>query len=121
MRSPRLVLALVLVVPVLAAGCSAGDDGDENASPPPATTVATEEEPQTPFETPRELQSLVWERSYSECGTERLPDLARKYKTAAVPQAVAAAVGQRWVDTLGAGADALADGRDGCLQALEQA
>ena len=97
LASGAVVLALAL------AGCG----GDDDAS---TTTVAPADT------TPAELQTAVFERAYSECASTPLNLLAAKYNAQKNKKAVSTAVAEAWRRQFGAGNDALADGRAGCLQ-----
>ena len=69
--------------------------------------------------TAQEIQLVVFERAYSECASSDLELLAAKYKAAGTSsRAVAAIVARAWASYFSAGADAVEDGRAGCLQGL---
>ena len=91
-----------------AAGLAAGCGGGKKAKPAPP--------PPTPAE--RQAATAVFERSYSECSTTSLQDLAAAHHVQPNWQAVAGAVAQAWVSRFGGGAAGQRSGRDGCLQAL---
>jgi hypothetical protein len=100
----RLLGTLIILVTVLfAVGC-AGDDEEE-----PERAAVT---------TPDRIRVAVFERSFSECGSESLRRLARKYDVDPTRRQVAQAVAQAWTKRFGGGPDAVAAGRDGCLQAI---
>ncbi|HSA52621.1 MAG TPA: hypothetical protein VLH10_21255 [Yinghuangia sp.] len=84
-----------------------------------ATSVAAAADPYPLAEGPTadEVQLVVFERAYSECASADLGLLASKYKAAKRSgREVATAVGRAWASYFGAGADAVRDGREGCLQ-----
>ena len=96
-----LFLSAVLATAVLAAGCGGGDS-DEPALP--AGTTADN------------IRTAVYERSLSECASYSLDRLSGKYRVAKQWPAVATAVGRQWTKFFSGGSDAVAVGRDGCLQ-----
>ena len=118
-----VVAALVLVGVALLAGAIASDsipgrerlDGEATA-PAPKQPVRY---PLAPGPTAEEIQLVVFERAYSECASSDLELLAAKYKAAGrSSRAVAAIVARAWASYFSAGADAVEDGRAGCLQGL---
>jgi len=96
-----LVLSAVLVTVVFAAGCGGGDS-DEPALP--AGTTADN------------VRTAIYERSLSECASYSLERLSGKYRVAKNWPTVATAVGRQWTKFFSGGTDAVAAGRDGCLQ-----
>ncbi len=111
-------LALLLLVGGVSANRLADDDESSGAD---ATTTATTEPDPYPLATgttPKEVQTAVFERAYSECASnDDNAALAAKYKTSDLSaEGVAAAVGRGWASYFKAGRDAVQDGRDGCLQ-----
>ena len=71
--------------------------------------------------TPESVQTLVFERAFGECASYDISRLAGKYKVAVETEAnVAGAVALAWARQFDAGQDALADGRDGCLQGFSR-
>jgi hypothetical protein len=94
----------IVVAAALAAGCG----GHKKAKP-----VAT-----TPSPADRAAATAVFERSYSDCSTGRLQDLAAQYHVRPSWNSVSGAVAAAWVKRFGGGAAAEQSGRDGCLQAL---
>ena len=96
-------LATMLVAGLVVGGCARGGD-DEDATP--ART------------TPDEIRLAIFERSYSECASYGVERLALKYRVDATPNQVALAVAESWRRRFRGGQDAVASGRDGCLQGL---
>ena len=118
-RRIALVLGagLAVLIIVIFAGSSA-DEPEGSTSSGAATTESTPgEEPLSTLPTPENVQTLVYERAFSECGSYDVERLAGKYNVAVKSEEnVALAVGEGWARQFGAGQDAVADGRDGCLQ-----
>ena len=117
----RLALVLGAALVVLMVGIFAGsssDDEPEGTTSGPRTTQSAElEEPLSTLPTPENVQTLVYERAFSECASYDIARLAGKYNVAVKSEEnVALAVGEGWARQFGAGQDAVADGRDGCLQ-----
>lgn len=103
--------ATALVFAVLVAGCSSDEPSDQAAAP--ATTAATESAPPTADN----VKLAVFERAFSECATYGVARLSGKYKVAVKTRGnVATAVARGWTKFFRAGADAIPDGRAGCLQ-----
>jgi hypothetical protein len=102
----RIVVATCAFAAVfaLAAGC-----GGHKKAKPAATT---------PSPADQQAATAVFERSYSECSTTSLQDLAAGHHVQPTWNDVAAAVSQGWVKRFGGGAAAQRSGRDGCIQAL---
>jgi hypothetical protein len=106
MRLLRLLLIALLAAALV--GCGGGsDDGDDAGAGTPTAT------------TPDELRSVVWERSYSECAMFDLASLAGKYRVEASREEVSEAVGRAWASQFNAADDAIASGRDGCIQGID--
>ena len=118
-RRIALVLGagLAVLMIVIFAG-SAADEPEGSTSSGAATTESTPgEEPLSTLPTPESVQTMVYERALSECASYNVASLAGKYNVAVMSeQTVALAVGEGWARQFGAGQDAVADGRDGCLQ-----
>ena len=119
------MLGVGIAVAVLIVGISASGSEDESklstTSASTTTTAQPGEEPLSTLPTPENIQTLVFERSYSECATYKLVNLAGKYNVAVKSEEnVALAVGEGWARQLNAGQDAIADGRDGCLQGFSR-
>lgn len=116
----RLALVLGAALVVLIVGIFAGGSADEpegTTSGPTTTQSAQAEEPLSTLPTPENIQTLVYERAFSECASYDIARLAGKYNVAVKSEEnVALAVGEGWARQFGAGQDAVADGRDGCLQ-----
>lgn len=110
-------MALALVIGGVSANRIADDD--------PATTeveaTGTAGPPLSTLPTPESVQTLVFERAYSECASYDIPRLAGKYNVAVqTKENVARAVAEGWARQFNAGQDALTDGRDGCLQGFSR-
>lgn len=130
MAIPKLTktrfLALIAGVgmALLVIGISAGGSPDEAETTQPATTTASTlpgEEPLSTLPTPENVQTLVYERAFSECASYDVARLAGKYNVEVRTQEnVAQAVGEGWARQFSAGQDAVADGRDGCLQGFKR-
>jgi hypothetical protein len=124
-RMGRIAVAAGIVVLLLVGGVAAdrlGDD-DEPAATEAAATAATETDPYplSDSTTPKDVQTAIFERAYSECASTELAALAAKYKTSDTSkEGVAEAVGRGWASYFKAGQDSVQDGRDGCLQGQEQ-
>ena len=115
------LLALGLVVGVGAGDRIRGGDDDATTDAVPTAPVEEDPYPLATGITPRAIQDMVFERAYSECATGDPPALAAKYKTEDTSEAgVAEAVGRGWASYFKAGSDAAQEGRDGCLQALQE-
>jgi hypothetical protein len=117
-----VALGLALVAVVLLVGGVAetrADDpqGGEAAAPAAqAAPVADDPYPLATGSTADETQLVIFERAYSECASTEMKLLASKYKAADKSKSgVAAAVGRAWASYFKAGADAVRDGREGCL------
>ena len=124
----RFVSALTCLVAcvAVAAGCM-GDDGSEATETRPATETATAPGAMTEQDTstntsptPDSVITAVWERSYSECSTRTVAELAGKYNARRRRDIVAIAVGRAWARQFQGGADAAEDGRRGCLQGFSE-
>jgi hypothetical protein len=90
---------LALACAALVAGCGGGDS----------------DETQT---TPSDVRTLVFERAFSECGSESLEELAGKHNVSRNTAAVSTAVAQYWAERFGGYEDAIRDGKRGCLQSI---
>ena len=119
-RVRRIAVAAGLALVLLVGGVSANRLADDDeAGTDAATTAATEPDPYplAAGTTPKEVQTAIFERAYSECASNENAALAAKYKTTDLsPKGVAAAVGRGWASYFKAGRDAVQDGQDGCLQ-----
>ncbi len=121
-RVRRIAVGAGLALLLLVGGVSANrlaDDDDGQSSTDAATTATTEPDPYplASGTTPKEVQTAIFERAYSECATNDNAALAAKYKTSDLSaEGVAAAVGRGWASYFKAGRDAVRDGQDGCLQ-----
>jgi hypothetical protein len=123
-RSVWILLGLLLAVGLVVGGVSANRADDDGSVTEPATTTApveTDLYPLASSTTPEDVQTAVYERAYSECASTQLARLASKDKAADTSkQGVAAIVGRAWASYFKAGRDAVADGRDGCLQGISR-
>ena len=120
-RVRRIAVGAGLALVLLVGGVSANRlaDDDEQSSTDAATTATTEPDPYplASGTTPKDVQTAVFERAYSECASNDNAALAAKYKTTDLSaEGVAAAVGRGWASYFKAGRDAVQDGQDGCLQ-----
>ena len=93
---------MALACAALVAGCGGGD-GDDGA------------ETET---TPSDIRTAVFERAFSECGSETIEELAGKHNVARNSAAVSTAVAQFWANQFGAHADAVREAKLGCLQSI---
>jgi hypothetical protein len=92
---------LALACAALVAGCGGGDDDSADT--------------QT---TPSDVRTAVFERAFSECGSESIAELAGKHNVARNTAAVSTAVGQFWAERFGGYADAAREGKLACLQSI---
>jgi hypothetical protein len=65
--------------------------------------------------------NVTYERSYSDCGSVKLTDLANRYHAKRNKTAVSVAVGAYWAKQAGGGAAAAEAGREGCLDGFKAA
>jgi hypothetical protein len=91
---------VALACAALVAGCG-GDDDDTAA--------------QT---TPADVRTAIFERAFSECGSETVKELAGKHNVPRNSAAVSTAVAQFWAEQFGGHADAVQDAKLACLQSL---
>ncbi|MBA3718163.1 MAG: hypothetical protein H0W87_08060 [Actinobacteria bacterium] len=68
----------------------------------------------TPTQTTSAAANAAYERSYTDCGSIQLVDLAQKFHVKRNKDAVAIAVGRYWAKRARGGADAEAAGTEGC-------
>jgi hypothetical protein len=114
-----LILALGLVIGVASGDRLSGDD--DAATTEAATSPVATEPPLSTKPTPEDVQTLIFERAFSECASYDVPRLAGKYNVAVeTEENVARAVAEAWARQFDAGQDALVDGRDGCLQGFSR-
>jgi hypothetical protein len=92
---------LALACAALVAGCGGGDDD------------AAETET-----TPSDVRTAVYERAFSECGSETIEELAGKHNVARNSAAVSTAVAQFWAEQFGGHEDAVREGKLACLQSI---
>ena len=124
-RTRRIVLGVGLALVLLVVGISAGGSRDEpersTTSAATSTPIQPGEEPLSTLPTPENVQTQVYERALTECGSYDLARLAGKYNVAVqTEENVALAVGEGWARQFRAGQDAVEDGRDGCLQGFSR-
>jgi hypothetical protein len=100
-RHLSLRLAGVLASCAVAATLLAGCGSDKGSSSDGTTTIS-------------EAANTAYERSYSDCASKQLVDLAHQYNTKQNKQAVAVAVGKYWANRTGGGAEAAKAGAAGC-------
>jgi hypothetical protein len=93
---------LALACAALVVGCG-GDDDDGDAGG------------QT---TPADALNTVFERAFSECGSETVVELAGKHNVAKNSAAVSTAVGEFWAAQAGGNEDAVRVGKNACLQSF---
>jgi hypothetical protein len=93
---------LALACAALVAGCG----GDDDASPNPDET------------TPADIRNAVFERAFSECGSESIEELAGKHNVDPNSADVSTAVGEFWAGEFGGREDAVREGKIGCLQSI---
>jgi hypothetical protein len=92
---------LAFACAALVAGCGGGDD---DTAPTPTT--------------PDDVRTAVFERAFSECGSESIEELAGKHNVSGNTAAVSTAVGQFWAERFGGYQDAAREGKLACLQSL---
>ena len=92
---------LALACAALVAGCGGGDDEAE-----PAET------------TPADVRTAIFERAFSECGSETIEELAGKHNVARNSAAVSTAVAEFWAERFGGYEDAIREAKLGCLQSI---
>jgi hypothetical protein len=93
---------LALACAALVAGCG-GDDDDGNAGD------------QT---TPAAALDSVFERAFSECGSETIEELGGKHNVSKNSAAVSTAVGEFWAEQVDGHSDAARLGKNACLQSF---
>jgi hypothetical protein len=93
---------VALACAALVAGCGGnGDDDDASA--------------QT---TPTDVRDVIFERAFSECGSETVVELAGKHNVAKNSAAVSTAVAQFWTEQFGGHEDAVREAKLACLQSI---
>jgi hypothetical protein len=93
---------LAFACAVLVAGCG----GDDEANPEPDQT------------TPSDIRNAIFERAFSECGSETIEELAGKHNVSRNSAAVSTAVAEFWVEYFGGHADAVREAKQACLQSI---
>ena len=91
---------MALACAAFAAGCGGGDDNDATQT------------------TPSNVRNAVFERAYTECGSESLAELAGKHNVSRNSASVSTAVGEFWAEQFGGHEDAVREGKLGCLQSI---
>jgi hypothetical protein len=91
---------LALACAALFAGCG----GDDEAAPAETT--------------PSAVRTAIFERAFSECGSETVEELAGKHNVSANSAAVSTAVAQFWAERFGGREDAVREAKLGCLQSM---
>ena len=92
--------AVVLACAAILAGCG-GDDNSESAPT-----------------TPDNVRNAIFERAFSECGSQTIAQLAGKHNVAPNSAAVSTAVARFWAEQLGGHEDAIREAKLGCLQSI---
>ena len=116
----RTAFACAAVVFALGlAGCG-GDDSDNATPVTPATTTTESIAPASTLPTSESVKVAIFERAYSECASTEPNALKAKYNLRdTTNQVLATGVAQAWIKFFQANQDAFPDGRDGCLQGLQ--
>jgi hypothetical protein len=91
---------LAFACAALAAGCG----GDDDAS--------------STDETPPDVVNAMYERAFSECGSETIAELAGKHNVARNSAAVSTAVAEYWAERFGGREDAIQEAKLGCLESI---
>jgi hypothetical protein len=94
---------------VLAFACAAlvaGCGGDDDASSEPEQA------------TPSNVRNAIFERAFSECGSETVAELAGKHNVSRNSAAVSTAVAEFWAAYFGGHADAVREAKSACLQSI---
>lgn len=118
-RNRRAAIGIALVLVLLLVGISAGGSFNGGSEDEDTTAPGTTVVPVTlsTLPTPEAVQTQVFERAFSECASTDIESLRGKYRIARrSEEQVAIGVGIGWARFFKAGQDAIADGRDGCLQ-----
>ena len=123
-RHISIALGILIALGLVVGGVSANriGDGDDTATTAARTAPVDDTDPPlSTAPTPENLQTLVFERAFSECASYDIARLAGKYNVAVqTEENIAKAVAEAWARQFDAGQDALADGRDGCLQGFSR-
>ena len=123
-RKVSIALGVLLALGLVVGGVSANriaDDDDAATTEARTASVDDADPPLSTAPTPEALQTLIFERAFSECASYDIPRLAGKYNVAVqTKENIAKAVAEAWARQFSAGQDALADGRDGCLQGFSR-
>lgn len=93
---------MALACAALVAGCGGDDDGGDDGD----------------RTTPEAALNSVYERAFSECGSETVAELAGKYNVSKNSAAVSTAVGVFWAEQAGGFEDAARVGKSACLQSF---
>ena len=106
MRTLSLIAAS-LGAAALLAGCGGGGGGSTNAT---TTTRAF-----------NAASDVTYERSYTDCGSVKLVDLAHRYKVKPERDKVALAVATYWANQANGGESAIEAGKEGCYDGYKAA
>ena len=112
-------IVLLLAGGLIAAALLTGYFSDDS-SPTTSTAVSAETTTAPAATTPSRVTRSVYERSYSECATATVEQLAATYRVRRDEAVVATAVARSWTKQFGAGPDAVSIGEDGCFQAFRE-
>jgi hypothetical protein len=107
-RSLTHAAVVLLACITLAAGC--GEKEEKTASAPGTTAPRAGTPPQA---------NAAYERAYSDCASFSVRRLAKQYKVAERPAAVARAVGDAWAKRLGGGQATASYGEAGCREGFK--
>jgi hypothetical protein len=100
------LIAASLGASALLAGCGGGGGGTTTGTTTHAFNAAAD---------------VTYERSYSDCGSVKLVDLAHRYKVKPEKDKVALAVATHWATLAHGGADAIEAGKEGCYDGYKVA
>ena len=114
---PMSRIVLLLAAGLIAAALLTGYFSDDSS---PTTSTAAEATTAPAATTPTEVTRNVYERSYSECATDDVDQLAAHYRVNPEEGVIATKVARKWTEQFGAGDDAIESGEDGCLQGFRE-
>jgi ABC-type phosphate transport system substrate-binding protein len=89
-----------LACAALVAGCGGDDDSGSTQT------------------TPDNVRNAIFERVFSECGSQTIQQLAGKHNVAPNSAAVSTAVARFWTEQFGGFEDAVREAKLGCLQSI---
>ncbi len=110
-------LVLLLGAGLIAAALLTGYFSEDSS---PTTSTAAETSTVPAATSASGVRLNVFERSYSECASATVEQLAAKFRVGREEGLIATAVGRSWTKQFGAGPDAVASGEDGCLQGFRE-